>query len=60
VSYLVPEFKDNIDDAIKDVLQLLKAEKSLKTGDLVVITAGIPFVMRRRTNMLRIEKVNSD
>jgi pyruvate kinase len=55
--YIVQEFKDNIDDAIQDVMQLLKEESVIKSGDRVVITAGLPFYLRRRTNMLRIEEV---
>jgi pyruvate kinase len=56
-AFIVEEFKDNIDDAITDVINLLKKENVLKSGDRIVITAGLPFYLRRRTNMLRIERV---
>ena len=56
-SFAVPEFKDNIEDALNDMSKLLQKEKILKKGDRIVVTAGLPFTLRRRTNMLRIEKV---
>ncbi len=56
-SYSVEEFKDNIDDAICDIKKILLEKKILKSGDKVIITAGLPFSIRRKTNMLRIEEI---
>jgi pyruvate kinase len=55
--YLVPEFRENIDDALEDMSKLLVDEKAIKKGERIVVTAGLPFSLRRRTNMLRIEEV---
>jgi pyruvate kinase len=54
---IVPEFKENIDDAITDVSKTLKKTGLISSGTRIVVTAGLPFAMRRRTNMLRIEVI---
>jgi len=56
-SFAVREFKENIDDAVKDIKKILLEKSIVKKGDSVIITAGLPFKMRRKTNMLRIEKI---
>ena len=53
----VDEFKDNIDEAIADVENDLIKIGVVRPGDKVIITAGLPFSLRRGTNMLRIEEV---
>ena len=53
----VDEFKDNIDEAIEDVENDLIKIGVVRPGDKVIITAGLPFSLRRGTNMLRIEEV---
>jgi pyruvate kinase len=57
-AHIIPEFKENIDDAIQDVEKTLKKEGLIKKGDQVVYTAGLPFSVRRPTNMLRIEEIS--
>lgn len=57
-AFRVPDFKDNIDDATTDTIGFLKEKSVLKSGDRFVLTAGLPFVARRKTNMLRIERVD--
>jgi pyruvate kinase len=52
---LIEDFKSNIDDAIKDVFAVLKKHGKIHSGDTIVCTAGLPFRLRRGTNMLRIE-----
>lgn len=55
--YLIPDFKENIDEAVEEMrLALLKA-KVVKEGNRIIITAGLPFNKRRNTNMMRIEEV---
>ena len=56
-SFAVSEFKENIDDAVTDIKKILLEKSIVKKGDSVIITAGLPFKMRRKTNMLRIEKI---
>jgi pyruvate kinase len=56
--YSIHEFGDNFDDAITDILDLLKSKDIIKKGDKIVITAGLPFHSRRGTNMLRIEEIS--
>ena len=56
-TFSVSEFKENIDDAVKDIKDLLLSNSIVKTGDTLVITAGLPFTMRSKTNMLRIEEI---
>ena len=52
------EFGDNMDEAIKDILNIIKRKSPLNKGDKIVITAGLPFHSRRGTNMLRIEEIS--
>ena len=56
--YLLESLGENIESAIDDVKILLKTKKVLKKGDKIIFTAGLPFFMRRITNMLRIEEIN--
>ena len=53
----IEEFKDNIDEAIEDVENHLVKLGLVHPGDKVIVTAGLPFYLRRGTNMLRIEEV---
>jgi pyruvate kinase len=54
-AFQIEEFKTNMDHAIHDVFKILKKQGAVKTGDKIVFTAGLPFSVRRGTNMLRIE-----
>lgn len=56
-AYQIEEFKTNMDHAIHDVFEILKKQGAVKPGDKIVFTAGLPFSVRRGTNMLRIEKI---
>ena len=56
-AFSVNEFKENIDDAVTDIKELLLNNSVVKTGDSIVITAGLPFTMKSKTNMLRIEEI---
>jgi pyruvate kinase len=56
-SFSVHEFKENIDDATMDIKKLLLDNSIVNKGDSVVITAGLPFTMKSKTNMLRIEEI---
>jgi pyruvate kinase len=55
--YSLHEFGDNMDEAITDILNIIKRKSPVKKGDKIVITAGLPFHSRRGTNMLRIEEI---
>ena len=57
IPYSLHEFGDNMDEAIADVLNIIKRKGPVKKGDKIVITAGLPFHSRRGTNMLRIEEI---
>jgi pyruvate kinase len=49
--------KTNTDDTVADVIQILKNEKFLKKGDVVVNTAAMPVNENRKTNTLKISQV---
>jgi len=57
IPYSLHEFGDNMDEAITDILDIIKRKSPVKNGDKIVITAGLPFHSRRGTNMLRIEEI---
>jgi pyruvate kinase len=57
IPYSLHEFGDNMDEAIADILSLVRRKGPVKKGDKIVITAGLPFHSRRGTNMLRIEEI---
>jgi pyruvate kinase len=57
IPYSLHEFGDNMDEAIADILCLVRRKGPVKKGDKIVITAGLPFHSRRGTNMLRIEEI---
>jgi pyruvate kinase len=57
IPYSLHEFGDNMDEAITDILNIVKRRSPVKKGDKIVITAGLPFHSRRGTNMLRIEEI---
>lgn len=46
---------DNLDDAVKQILQRLVELGAVAPGATLVVTAGVPFSARRGTNMLRVE-----
>jgi len=47
----------NTDVLLQDLPQLLKSLGMVKTGDLVVITAGIPINHMKPTNMIKINRI---
>ncbi len=51
------EFKDNVDDAFRDIAIQLKTQGLIASGDKIIITAGVPFIRRRGTNMMRIDEL---
>ncbi|RMH73607.1 MAG: pyruvate kinase [Gemmatimonadetes bacterium] len=57
LGFQVPEFKSNIDDAVDDIVERLKAEQIISHGDRLVLTAGLPFGDKKGTNILRIEEI---
>ncbi len=49
--------KTNTDDTVKDVIAILKNDKLVKKGDIVVNTAAMPVRENRKTNTLKISQV---
>lgn len=57
IPYSVQEFDDNFDKAIQQIINIIREKSLLKTGEKIVITAGLPFHSRRGSNMLRVEEM---
>lgn len=60
-SAVVPIHIDGIesfDEAVKEVPVLLKRMKLVKKGDIVVVTAGLPFKVSGSTNMLFVVSID--
>ncbi|NNM68204.1 MAG: pyruvate kinase [Spirochaetales bacterium] len=53
----IATFGDNIDDAVRSVVNLLKNLDLVQKDERVVFTAALPFTAHRDTNMLRIETI---
>lgn len=49
---------ESTDKTMKDVLEILKEEGMLHSGDLVVHTASMPILSKSRTNALKISRVD--
>jgi pyruvate kinase len=47
----------NTDDTIRDVINMLKAEKLLNDGDVVINTAAMPVAEKKKTNAVKISTV---
>jgi pyruvate kinase len=45
------------DDAIESAIRAFRAEKRLKVGDLVIVTAGVPAGQRGNTNLIMAEVI---
>jgi len=56
-AFQTKEFGENLDEVIAEGLNALQKKGFLQKGDRVIITAGVPFSLRRGTNMLRIEEI---
>jgi len=54
---IIIEEKDNTDDLFEHVVQVAEKNKLVKSGDLAVITAGIPLGVSGTTNMLKVHLV---
>lgn len=57
VKPVMVEEKQNTDDLFNHVIEVAEKEKLVKSGDLVVITAGIPLGISGTTNMLKVHLV---
>jgi len=49
--------RSNTDDTVVDVISILKEEKLLKRGDVVINTAAMPAKDNGKTNTLKISTV---
>mgnify|MGYP001017757629 FL=1 len=45
------------DESIDDILEILKNEKVVEIGDIIVSTASMPIRGKGRTNMVKINKI---
>lgn len=45
------------DESIDDIIEILKKEQSVSSGDIIVSTASMPIRGRGRTNMVKISKI---
>ncbi len=53
------DFGEDAEEAVAAIGRHLRTYGSLRTGDRLVLTAGLPFGARRTTNTMRIEEVPS-
>ena len=53
----VPEFGADFDHAVARVTELLRERRGIAAGARVVITAGLPFAARAKTNTMRVERL---
>jgi pyruvate kinase len=51
------EEQDNTDSAIRAVHEKLKSKNLVKDGDLIVLTAGMPFMKKGQTNMVHVSRI---
>ncbi|MFT5724628.1 MAG: pyruvate kinase [Bacteroidia bacterium] len=49
---------ESTDQTIKDVLKMLKDEKLIQKGELVIHTASMPIMSKSKTNALKISRVD--
>ena len=54
---LVPDITTHIDQATVEVENRLESMGRVKKGDLLVLTAGLPFSERKATNMVWVDVV---
>lgn len=54
---LMPDITTHIDEATVEVENRLEAMGRINKGDLLVLTAGLPFSERQATNMVRVDVV---
>ncbi len=55
--FILEQFDTDFDRLIAGVIEWLRERKIVASGQNVVFTAGLPFVQRRNTNVVRIEEV---
>lgn len=56
-SYYLPSMADDFDNAVDKVREFLKSHGLAKSGEKIILTAGLPFHMYGITNMVRIEEI---
>ena len=56
---IMMEEKDNTDDLFEHVIDVAERKHLVKSGDLVVITAGIPLGVSGTTNLLKVHLVGN-
>lgn len=49
--------QDNVEQVISETIKILKEKNKIKKDDLVIITAGLPYVKKQITNMMKIHIV---
>ncbi len=56
VPYQIPG-SDTSDQLVKDAIDIVKKKEIVKKGDIVILTAGIPFFTPGNTNLVKVETV---
>jgi pyruvate kinase len=54
--YLISEIS-SVDDLFRQAATIAKRLGLAKTGDLIIITAGVPIGIEGTTNLLKVERV---
>lgn len=49
--------QEDVEKMIGEAVRILKEKNCIETGDITVITAGLPYIKKRNTNMMKIHIV---
>ncbi len=55
-SFLIP-FQRDTDEGVQSVHSVLRERGLVRSGDLIVITAGMPLPAKGRTNMIQVSRI---
>ena len=55
-SFLIP-FQRDTDEGVQSVHSILRERELVRSGDLIVITAGMPLPAKGRTNMIQVSRI---
>ena len=56
---IIVPLQDSTDEAIKTMIETLKAQDVVSEGDRIVITAGMPIPRKGKTNMVLVKEITS-
>lgn len=55
IPYVIPVETQNTDELIKNALETIKEKENVASGELAVVTAGVPIGQTGTTNLLKVE-----